>query len=122
MVKKSKGTENREELASATLRHVRVSPQKARLIINLVRGKQVEPALQILRFSPQKGARFIEKLVRSAIMNAKETAGADVDKLWITRGWVDAGRTIKRYMPGARGSANPILKRSSHITVVVGER
>ena len=122
MAKNPKTADNRSEIASATLRHVRLSPQKARLVLNLIKGKQVEPALQILRFSPTKGARFIEKLLRSAIVNAREVGGADVDKLWVTQGWVGAGRTIKRFMPRARGSANQILKRSSHITVVVGER
>ena len=115
-------TENSSALASATLRHVRISPQKARLMVDLIRGKQVEPALQILRFNPRKGARLVEKLLNSAIANAREVKGADVDKLWVTQGWVNAGRTIKRYMPRARGSANTILKRSSHITVVVGEK
>ena len=111
-----------EGTASATLRDVRIAPQKALLVVNMIKGKQVEPALQILRYSPTKGAKLVEKLLRSAVSNAREVSGADVDKLWVTKGWVGAGRTIKRYMPRARGSANQILKRSSHITLVVGER
>ena len=108
--------------ASATLRHARMSAQKARLVINLVRGKQVEPALQILQYSPKKGAALLEKLLRSAIANARERAGLDVDKLWVTGGWVNEGPTMKRFMPRARGSADQIRKRSAHITVVVGEK
>ena len=108
--------------ASATLRHARMSAQKARLVINLVRGKQVEPALQILQYSPKKGSALVEKLLRSAIANARERAGLDVDKLWVTGGWVNEGPTMKRFMPRARGSADQIRKRSSHITVVVGEK
>ncbi len=121
MAKKSKAIEKGSTSASATLRHVRISPQKARLVVNLVKGKQVEQALQILRFSSKKGAALVEKLLRSAIVNARETTGADVDKLWVTQGWANSGRTIKRFMPRARGSANQILKKSSHITIVVGE-
>jgi len=105
-----------------TLRHVRISPQKARLVLALIKGKQVEPALQVLQFSPKKGARIMSKLLRSAIVQAKEVKGADVDRLWVTGGWVGMGRTIKRYMPRARGSAFEIRKRSSHITVVVDEK
>ncbi len=114
--------ESRNAIASATLRDVRMSPRKARIILNLVKDKQVEPALQVLQFTPQKGATLISKLLRSAIMNAKEHKGADVDSLWVTGGWVNEGRTMKRYMPRARGSAYPIRKRSAHITVVLGEK
>lgn len=121
MTKKSKSKVG-TSVAHATLRHVRISPQKARQMLGLIKGKQVEPALQILRFNPRKGAKLMEKLLHSAIANAREVAGADVDKLWVTEGWVNPGRTIKRFMARARGSANTILKRSSHITLVVGEK
>jgi large subunit ribosomal protein L22 len=92
------------------------------LVIDLIRGKQVEPALQILRYSPKKGARIAHKLLESAISNAREQARADVDRLWVTGGFVDAGRTLKRYMPAAHGRATPIHKRSSHLTIVLGEK
>jgi len=109
-------------VATATMRHVRISPRKARLVIDLIRGKQVDPALQILKFSPKKTAVIARKLLESAIANAREQARADVDRLWVTGGWVDSGRTMKRYMPAAHGRATPIKKRSSHITICLGEK
>lgn len=109
------------EKGRATLRHIRVSPQKARLIVNLVKGKQVDPALQILKFAPKKSALFCHKLLLSAIANAREKNNADADKLWVIGGYVNMGRTLKRYMPRAQGRATPIRKRSAHITLVVGE-
>ena len=114
--------EEKDRVASATVRHVRISPQKARLVLNMVKGRQVEPALQVLDFSPRKGAKIMAKLLRSAIMNARERVQADVDRLWITGGSVGMGRTIRRFMARARGSANAIRKRSSHITVILGEK
>ena len=96
------------EVARATLKHIRLSPRKARLVIDLIRGKQVEPAMQVLRYSPKKGAKLAYKLLESAVSNAREGARADVDRLWVTKGWVDAGRTLKRYMPAAHGRATPI--------------
>lgn len=107
--------------ARATLRHVRISPRKVRLVVELIKGKQVEPALQILQHTPKKAARITEKLLKSAIANARENEGADVDKLWVTQGWVDMGKTMKRFIPRAQGRATPLRKRSSHITLVVGE-
>lgn len=111
-----------KEVATATVRHVRISPQKLRLVINLIRGKQVDSALQILQFSPKKGSRIAMKLLQSAIANAKDKAGADVDNLWIKGGYVDMGRTIKRIMARAQGRADQIHKKSSHMTIVLGEK
>ena len=109
-------------VARATLRDVRISPRKARLILNVIKGKQIEPALQALEFMPKKGAVITKKLLESAISNAREHARADVDRLWVTGGWVDMGRTIFRFMPRAQGRASPIRKRCSHITILLGER
>jgi large subunit ribosomal protein L22 len=111
-----------EVVASATLRHVRISPQKARLVLGLIRGKEVERALDILRYTPKKGARLVSKLLKSAVSNAREKGGVDLDSLLVTGCWADTGRTMKRFMPRARGMATPILKRSSHITLVLGAR
>ena len=123
MTKKA-GTKNgvSNEVARATLSDIRMSPRKARLVIDLIRGKQVEPALNVLRYSPKKGSAFAKKLLESAIANAREHAGAAVDRLWVTGGWVNEGRTLKRYMPAAHGRATPIRKRSSHMTIVLGEK
>ena len=118
----NKGSLEAAEVARATIKHLRISPRKARLVIDLIRGQQVEPALQMLQFSPKKGARYAKQLLESAVSNAREQARADVDKLWVTAGWVDSGRTMKRYMPAAHGRATPIRKRSSHITIVLGEK
>jgi large subunit ribosomal protein L22 len=123
MTKKAKEESQKQgEIARATLRGIRMSPRKARLVIDLVRGKQVDTALQVLRFSNKKMAALAVKLLESAIANAREQARADVDRLWVTAGWVDEGRTMKRYMPAAHGRANPIRKRSSHMTIVLGEK
>jgi large subunit ribosomal protein L22 len=123
MAKKANNkSESRAEVAKATLRHIRMSPRKARLVVDLIRGKQVEPALAILKYSPKKGAKLAKKLLESAIANAREHARADVDRLWVTGGWVDEGRTLRRFMPAAHGRATPIRKRSSHMTIVVGEK
>jgi large subunit ribosomal protein L22 len=110
------------EVSKATVKHVRVSPRKARLVVDMIKGKQVDTALQILRFNPKKGAEFAEKLLRSALANAREKSGVDIDSLWVASAYVDMGRTIRRFMPAAQGRATPIQKRSSHITIVLGER
>jgi large subunit ribosomal protein L22 len=106
------------------LRGARVSPQKARLIINMVRGESVAHALNILRFQKQKTARLAEKLIQSAVANAMDTRPerVDVDSLFVSEAYVDSGVTLKRSMPRARGSASPIRMRSSHITVVLSAR
>lgn len=102
-------------------RYARTSAQKARLVADLIRGKKVAQALEILTFSNKKAALLVKKVLESAIANAENNDGADVDDLKITRIFVDEGPTMKRVMPRAKGRANQILKRTSHITVVVSD-
>ena len=109
-----------ESVASATLRHVRIPPQKVRLVLDLVKGKQLESALNAVQFHPTKGGRIVYKLLRSAMANAQEKGDVDVDQLWVTGGHVDMGKTLRRFLPRAQGRATPIRKRSSHITVQLG--
>ena len=104
---------------SATTKRLRISPQKVRLIVDQVRGKPVEEALDFLSFSPQKAAGLVRKVVESAIANAENNEGADIDELKIVEVFVNAGLTMKRIKPRAKGRADRILKRTSHITVTV---
>ena len=107
-------------LTKAHLENVRVSPQRARLVANLVRGKEISEAIRILDFCEKKTAPMIKRLVMSAVANAKQT-GADVDDLVISRIWVNEGSRLKRSMPRAQGRATPIIKRFSSITVHLDE-
>ena len=107
---------------SAVLRGVRLSPQKGRLVADQVRGLAVDKALNILKFSPKKGARIIQKVVESAIANAEHNDGADIDELRITRILVEQGPVFKRFMPRAKGRASKILKPTCHIYVTVGDQ
>lgn len=116
---KAKQTEG--YISKAKLGNTRVPPQKARLVVDLVRGKQVETALDILDNSDKKTAPLVRKLILSAVANASERSGVDVDELFVKRIWVDEGKTLHRIMPRARGSANPIKKRHSSITVLLDE-
>jgi len=106
----------------AVLRGARLSAQKGRLIADLIRGKSVAEALDILAFSPKKGADLVKKVLESAIANAEHNNGADVDELTVSTVFVDEGMTMKRIRPRAKGRADRILKRSSHITVKVAEQ
>jgi large subunit ribosomal protein L22 len=106
---------------SATARYIRTSPKKLRPIVDTVRGKKVDEALTILRFLPSPGARTVAKVVKSAAANAENNYEMTPADLRIVRIFVDEGPTLKRYRAGPRGRAKPILKRSSHITVVVEE-
>jgi len=103
-------------------RFARTSPQKARLVADQIRGLPVSKALEILTFSPKKAAVLVKKVVDSAIANAEHNEGADIDELKIAKVFVDEGPTMKRIMPRAKGRADRIVKRTSHITVVVSDR
>ena len=105
----------------AKLRGARLSAQKARLVADQVRGRQVEEALDLLTYSSKKGADVIKKLLNSAIANAEHNEGADVDELKISKIYVDEGMTMKRIMPRAKGRADRILKRSCHISITVAD-
>ncbi len=108
--------------AKALARQIRISPQKARLVADLVRGKSVESALNTLRFMPKKGARILRKVIESALANASQNEAIDVDTLYVKTIFIDGGPMLKRIMPRAQGRASRILKRSSHITVVLDEQ
>ena len=106
---------------TAKLRGAKLAAQKARLVADQIRGKQVGEALDILNFSTKKGAHIVRKLLESAIANAEHNEGADVDELKISTVFVDEGLTMKRIRPRAKGRADRILKRSCHITLVVAD-
>jgi large subunit ribosomal protein L22 len=113
--------------STATLRFARVSAQKARLVADLVRGKDAGVALDILRFLPKKSAPLIQKLVESAVANAEHAAQRDnreldIDRLYVKSIQVNAGQTMRRFRPRAQGRATPILKKTAHIIVVLDER
>ncbi|KEZ75897.1 50S ribosomal protein L22 [Salinisphaera hydrothermalis] len=106
----------------AKLRFARISPQKARLVADEVRGMPVERALEVLEFSTKKAAHIVRKVLESAVANAEHNEGADIDELKIATIMVDEGPTMKRMKPRARGSADRILKRTSHVTIRVADR
>ena len=106
---------------TATLRGVRLSAQKGRVVADAIRGLPVDRALNILAFSPKKGARIIKKVLESAIANAEHNEGADIDELKVTTIYVDKADTLKRMSARAKGRGNTIGKQSCHIHVVVGD-
>lgn len=106
----------------AITRFVRLSPRKMRLVVDQIRGKRVEEALNILKFTPQRSAAIVSKTLRAAVANAEGSQSVDVDKLYVKRVTVDEGGGWKRFMPRAMGRATPIRKRLSHLTIVVDER
>ncbi len=106
---------------AAKLKGARISAQKARLVADQIRGKSVSEALTILAFSPKKAAVIVKKVLESAIANAEHNEGADIDDLRVSTIFVDEGMTMKRIKPRAKGRADRILKRNSHITVKVAD-
>jgi large subunit ribosomal protein L22 len=107
---------------SAVAKYVRISPTKVRKIAKAVKGKQVEDALGLLGFMPQRAAGILEKVIRSAVANADQKPDIDVDSLSVSNIVVNQGPTLKRFRPRAMGRATRILKRTSHITVVLAEQ
>ena len=108
--------------AKAMARTVRVSPRKTRLVLDLIRGKNVADAIAILKFTPNKAARIVEKTLNSAIANAENNFGLEKANLVVSEAFANEGPTMKRFRPREKGSASPINKRTSHITVVVTEK
>ncbi len=106
----------------ASLNYARVGEQKARLVANLVRGKDVSDALKILTFANKKTAGLLKKVIESAVANAEQAKTVDVDKLFVKTVWVDQGPVMKRFRPRAQGRASGVRKRMSHINVVLDER
>lgn len=105
----------------ATHRYARISPKKVRPVIDLIRDKSVAQALQILRGVPRRSSHYIDKVLRSAIANADESLQADMENLFVLEAYADGGPTRRKWLPRARGMATPIIKRTSHITVVVAD-
>ncbi len=106
----------------ARAKRLRLSPQKARLVVNQIRGKPVGEAINILTFSPKKAAKLVLKVLESAIANAEHNEGADVDRLTVSEVYVDEGPTLKRVRFRAKFNADRILKRTCHVTVVVSSK
>jgi large subunit ribosomal protein L22 len=107
---------------TAKLRYARISPQKCRLVADQIRGLAVESALQQLTFSTKKASSIVKKVLESAIANAEHNDGADIDELKVAKIYIDQGPTLKRMRARAKGRANRILKRTSHITVTVADK
>ena len=108
-------------IAEAEARFIRSSPRKVRLVIDLIRGKPVDEALQLLRYTPKAAARTVAKLLDSAKANAAEKAGLNEDELYVKEAWVNQGPTFKRVRPRAMGRAMLIRKRTCHIKVVLDQ-
>ena len=106
----------------AQAKTVRIAPRKVRLVIDTIRGKGVKEAAAILEFTNRGAAEPVAKVLKSAVANAVHNNGMDEEKLYVKSCYVDEGMTLKRFMPRAKGSAAQILKRTSHITIVVDER
>lgn len=108
--------------AKAVARTVRIAPRKARLVVDLIRGKQVGEAVAILKHTPKAASPIVEKVLKSAVANAEHNYEMDVNNLVITQAYVNEGPTLKRFRPRAMGRASQINKRTSHITIVLSEK
>jgi large subunit ribosomal protein L22 len=108
--------------AKAIARYIRIAPRKVRIVIDLIRGKSIGEAFAILKFTPKVASDVVEKVLKSAVANAEHNYNMDVEKLYVAAAYVDQGPTLKRIHPRSRGQAFSILKRSSHVSVVVKEK
>ncbi|MDI6601277.1 MAG: 50S ribosomal protein L22 [Thermoanaerobacteraceae bacterium] len=108
--------------AKATLKYARISPRKVMIVLDLIRGKQIDEATAILKYTPKRASYIVGKLLNSAIANAENNFNMNRDKLFISKAYADQGPTLKRYLPRAHGRADVIRKRTSHITLVLEEK
>ena len=108
--------------AKASAQTVRIAARKVRLVVDLIRGKSIGEAISILKFTPRGASPVVEKVLMSAVANAENNFDLDVENLVVSEAFVNEGPTMKRFRPRAKGSASPILKRTSHITIVVSEK
>ena len=108
--------------AKAHAKFIRVSPRKSRQVMDLIRGKNIGEAVGILKNTPRKASKLIEKVLHSAVANAENNHDMIADELYIKKAYVNEGPTMKRFRPRAQGSASPINKRTSHISIVVSEK
>lgn len=108
--------------AKAIAKYVRIAPRKVNLVAAEIRGKQVDEALAILKFTPKRGAKVLEKVLKSAVANAENNNNMDRENLYISSVYANQGPTLKRWRPRSQGRAYPILKRTSHVGVVVTEK
>ena len=106
----------------AVAKYIRITPRKVRIVLDLIRGKNVAEAFAILKFTPKAGADVVEKVLRSAVANAENNFDMDADKLFVKTAYADQGPTLTRIHPRSRGQAFKILKRTSHVTIVVDEK
>ncbi len=106
----------------AGARYVRIAPRKVRIVVDLVRGKTVGEALAILKNTPRAASPLVEKVLKSAVANAEHNYDLSADDLYVAKAFVDQGPTLKRFRPRARGMASRILKKTSHITLMVAEK
>ena len=113
---------NADTLARATVKNVRITSRKVKIVIDLIRGKKVDDALAILKYTPKSAAPVVEKLLASAIANAENNQGKNRDELYVAEVFANEGPTFKRYWARSHGRADVILKRTSHITVVLDQK
>ena len=109
------------EASRAVLNDIRIAPRKVRLVVDLIRGKPVQYALDLLKMTNKRAAPVVAKMIASAIANAKDKSTVDVDRLIVSEGFVNGGSSLKRWLPRAQGRATPMQKRSSHITIKLKE-
>jgi len=113
---------NRDKRPRAIARYIRIAPRKARIVIDLIRGKGVNDALATLLYTPKAASPVVTKLLNSAIANAENNLSMDRNDLYVAEVYADPGPTLKRFVARSRGSASPILKRTSHITIVLDQK